>query len=122
MKKRSSVKNLNPFFVDFIFVTVILIASVTTLFIACSKSVMENNRVHHLSFPISFNQEGCPYPPGCDNRLNEIAFSQYHAFDTSANFKADGEKITIATKNISLYRNIGRFRFANNRLIPEQKR
>lgn len=122
MKKKTLFsKTLNPVAKQFILATALLITSVVSVLVACRKVIRVKNRIHVLSFPISFKQEGCPYPPGCDARLKQIASYQYHALDTFADFTVRGNEMIIATKNEILYSNIQSFLFTDNRLIPLTK-
>lgn len=106
---------------DFIIPIIVFLVTFSFLiFLACSKENVFSSPVK-ISFPVSYSQSGCPYPPGCTTYIPMLIEGHYASLDKNLSVTLDGNTVTFTTSQPELYHSLKRIDFTGDKIIFRTK-
>lgn len=118
--KKTTLKEYQDFILPFITILACLATLMVTMFTACSKSHTTAWK-QSLLFPVSYNANECPYPPGCDAFIEEVVTNNFLSNDKSITVKTIGNRVAISTNRPDYYQSLSKIEILKDKANFVQK-
>lgn len=105
MKKQILVaKNYQDYFVPAFMLCCSIAGFIVFFNAACNKKDVAHQS--KITVPVSLAKEGCPYPPGCNAFISQLALAQFRSNDASVSIAYKDSSLQIITTNPGFYKGL----------------